>query len=96
MKFADITNDIAFLKIFRNDTKKKTLISFLNAVIDLPGNEQIIDIEIIKTFQLGQLSGGNSTIVDVKAKDEKGNTFIVEIQVPEFDFFHKRILYYTS
>ena len=96
MKFADITNDIAFLKIFRNDTKKKTLISFLNAVIDLPGNEQIIHIEIIKTFQLGQLSGGNSTIVDVKAKDEKGNTFIVEIQVPEFDFFHKRILYYTS
>lgn len=96
MKFADITNDIAFLKIFRNDTKKKTLISFLNAVIDLPGNEQIIDIEIIKTFQLGQLSGGNSTIVDVKAKDEKGNTFIVEIQVAEFDFFHKRILYYTS
>ena len=96
MKFADITNDIAFLKIFRNDTKKKTLISFLNAVIDLPGNEQIIDIEIIKTFKLGQLSGGNSTIVDVKAKDEKGNTFIVEIQVPEFDFFHKRILYYTS
>ena len=42
------------------------------------------------------MSGGKSTIVDVKAKDEKGNTFIVEMQVAEFDFFHKRILYYTS
>ena len=96
MKFVDITNDIAFRKIFGNDSKKKSLTSFLNAVIDLPKNEQIIDVEITNPYQLGKLSGGKSTIVDVKAKDEKGNIFIVEMQVAEFDFFHKRILYYTS
>jgi predicted transposase/invertase (TIGR01784 family) len=96
MKFVDITNDIAFRKIFGNDSKKKSLISFLNAVIDLPKNEQVIDVEITNPYQLGKLSGGKSTIVDVKAKDEKGNEFIVEMQVAEFDFFHKRILYYTS
>jgi len=96
MKFADITNDIAFRKIFGNDTKKKSLISFLNAVIDLPKNEQIADVEITNPYQLGKLSDGKSTIVDVKAKDEKGNIFIVEMQIAEFDFFHKRILYYTS
>lgn len=96
MKFVDITNDIAFRKIFGNDSKKKSLISFLNAVIDLPKNEKIIDVEITNPYQLGKLSGGKSTIVDVKAKDEKGNIFIVEMQVAEFDFFHKRILYYTS
>ena len=96
MKFVDITNDIAFRKIFGNDSKKKSLISFLNAVIDLPKSEQIIDVEITNPYQLGKLSGGKSTIVDVKAKDEKGNVFIVEMQVAEFDFFHKRILYYTS
>lgn len=96
MKFVDVTNDIAFRKIFGNDSKKKSLISFLNAVIDLPKNEQVIDVEITNPYQLGKLSGGKSTIVDVKAKDEKGNIFIVEMQVAEFDFFHKRILYYTS
>ena len=96
MKFVDITNDIAFRKIFGNDSKKKSLISFLNAVIDLPKNEQIIDVTITNPYQLGKLSGGKSTIVDVKAKDEKGNIFIVEMQVAEFDYFHKRILYYTS
>jgi predicted transposase/invertase (TIGR01784 family) len=96
MKFVDITNDIAFRKIFGNDSKKKSLISFLNAVIDLPKNEQIIDVEITNPYQLGILSGGKSTIVDVKAKDDKGNIFIVEMQVAEFDYFHKRILYYTS
>jgi len=96
MKFVDITNDIAFRKIFGNESKKKTLISFLNAVIDLPKNEQVIDVEIANPYQLGKLSGGKSTIVDVKAKDEKGNIFIIEMQVAEFDFFNKRILYYTS
>lgn len=96
MKFVDITNDIAFRKIFGNASKKKSLISFLNAVIELPRHEQIVDVEIINPYQLGQLSGGKSTIVDVKAVDENGNTFIVEMQVAESNFFHKRILYYTS
>ena len=96
MKFVDITNDIAFRKIFGNESKKKTLISFLNAVIEFPKNEQVIDVEITNPYQLGKLSGGKSTIVDVKAKDEKGNVFIVEMQIAEFNFFHKRILYYTS
>jgi predicted transposase/invertase (TIGR01784 family) len=96
MKFVDITNDIAFRKIFGNENKKKTLISFLNAVIDFPKDEQIIDVEITNPYQLGKLSDGKSTIVDVKAKDQKGNVFIVEMQIAEFHFFHKRILYYTS
>ena len=96
MKFVDITNDIAFRKIFGNDSKKRSLVSFLNAVINLPQNEQIIDVEILNPYQLGKLSNDKSTIVDVKAKDEKGNQFIVEMQVAEFDFFTKRILYYTA
>ncbi len=96
MKFVDITNDIAFRKIFGNDTKKKTLVSFLNAVIALPEGKQIIDVSIINPYQLGKLSGGKSTIVDVKAKDQNGNVFIVEMQIAEFDYFHKRIMYYTS
>ncbi len=96
MKFVDVTNDIAFRKIFGNESKKKSLISFLNAVIDLPENDRIADVEITNPYQLSKLSGGKSTIVDVKARDERGNIFIVEMQIAEFDFFHKRILYYTS
>ncbi len=96
MKFVDITNDIAFRKIFGNEGKKKSLISFLNAVIDFPMNEQVVDVEITNPYQLGKLSGGKSTIVDIKAKDEKGNVFIVEMQIAEFEFFHKRILHFTK
>lgn len=96
MKFVDVTNDIAFRKIFGNENKKNALISFLNAVIKLPNNSIVNDVEILNPNQLPKLSEGKSTILDVKAKDNNGNTFIVEMQIAENEFFHKRVLYYTS
>jgi predicted transposase/invertase (TIGR01784 family) len=96
MKFVDVTNDIAFRKIFGNENKKISLISFLNAVIRFPKDNKIVDVEIVNPYQLTKLSGGKTTIVDVKAKDLNDNTFIIEMQIAESDFFHKRILYYTS
>jgi predicted transposase/invertase (TIGR01784 family) len=96
MKFVDVTNDIAFRKIFGNENKKISLISFLNAVIHFPNANKVVEVDILNPYQLAKLSGGKSTIVDVKAKDKNENTFIVEIQIAESDFFHKRILYYTS
>jgi len=96
MKFADVTNDIAFRKIFGNENKKISLISFLNAVLEFPNHIKVASVEISNPYQLPKLSGGKTTIVDVKATDQNGNTFLVEMQVAEADFFHKRILYYTS
>lgn len=96
MKFVDVTNDIAFRKIFGNENKKISLLSFLNAVLAFPEGKKVIDVTIVNPYQLPKLSGGKSTIVDVKAKDEKGNNFIVEMQVAEDEDFEKRVLYYTS
>ena len=96
MKFVDVTNDIAFRKIFGNENKKVSLISFLNAVINFPNNNKVVEVDILNPYQLAKLSEGKSTIVDVKAKDKNGNTFIIEMQIAESEHFHKRILYYTS
>ncbi len=96
MRFVAVTNDIAFRKIFGNENKKISLISFLNAVIKFPNNNKVVGVDILNPYQLAKLSGGKSTTVDVKAKDKNGNTFIVEMQIVESDYFHKRILFYTS
>ncbi|MEY3079383.1 MAG: hypothetical protein RL086_536, partial [Bacteroidota bacterium] len=37
MKFANVTDDIAFRKIFGDENKQVVLISFLNAVLCLEG-----------------------------------------------------------
>jgi predicted transposase/invertase (TIGR01784 family) len=96
MEFVDIKNDIAFRKIFGNENKKVILISFLNAVLHLEGKNRIKSIAIENPFQLPILPTYKTSIIDVKAKDFKGNTFIVEMQVADVTAMDKRLLYYTS
>ena len=95
MKFVDVKNDIAFRKIFGNEKKKVILISFLNAVLDLQNQDRVKDVILLNPFQLPRIAGEKSSIIDVKATDEKGYTFIVEMQVAEPAGFDKRVLYYT-
>lgn len=96
MKFVDVKNDIAFRKIFGNEKKKVILISFLNAVLGLEGQNRVKDVALLNPFQLPRIAGEKSSIIDIKATDEKGSTFIVEMQVAEPAGFDKRVLYYTS
>ena len=96
MKFVDVKNDIAFRKIFGNEKKKVILISFLNAVLGLEGLDRIKDVTLLNPFQLPRIRGEKASIIDVKAIDNKGATFIIEMQVAEPDGLEKRILYYSS
>ena len=96
MKFVDVKNDVAFRKIFGNENKKEILISFLNAVLKLTGDKRIKNVVIANPFQLPILPNMKASIIDVKARDYKGNTFIVEMQVADIIAMDKRLLYYTS
>jgi len=96
MKFVDVKNDIAFRKIFGNENRKETLISFLNAVLDFHGDQRIVQVNILNPYQLPKLKGGKVTIIDVKATDQIGRTYIVEMQVGDIDGFEKRVLFYSS
>ena len=96
MQFVDIKNDIAFRKIFGNEKKKIILISFLNAIMKLEGENRIADVTIANPYQSPILPNFKATILDMRAKDLKGNTFIVEMQVVDVDGMDKRLLYYTS
>ncbi len=96
MKFVDVKNDVAFRKIFGNEQKKVILISFLNAVLGLEGQDRVKEVTLLNPFQLPRIAGEKSSIIDVRVTDEKGLTFIVEMQVAEPAGFDKRVLYYTS
>jgi len=96
MEFADVKNDIAFRKIFGNDNRKETLISFLNAVLAFKGKQKIVEVKIMNPYQLPKLRGGKVSIIDVKATDQAGRNYIVEMQVGELDGFAKRVLFYFS
>jgi len=95
MKFVDVKNDVAFRKIFGNENKKIILISFLNAVLGLEGQDRVKEVTLLNPFQLPRIIGEKASIIDVRATDKRGVTFIVEMQVAERAGFDKRVLYYT-
>lgn len=92
MKFVDPKVDIAFKKIFGDETRKHVLISFLNAVMD----QHIVEVEILNPYQVPKIPELKYTILDVKAKDRSGREFIVEMQANPYIFFDKRALHYVS
>jgi len=96
MKFVDIKNDIAFRKIFGNENKKEILISFLNAVLKFSDENKIVSITILNPFQLPELMKYKTTVIDVKATDQNGHYYIIEMQVVDKENFAKRIQLYTS
>ena len=96
MRFVDVKNDYAFRKIFGNEQKTVILISFLNAVLGLEGSHRIVEVQPIDPFQLARVMGEKTSIIDVRARDGRGVTFIVEMQVVEPRGFEKRVLYYSA
>ena len=96
MKFVDVKTDIAFKKVFGSEQHKEILIGFLNAVLDLQGDKRIKEVTLKNPWQAPDLPMLKETILDIKALDHRGITFIVEMQVKDTPCFDKRALYYTA
>ena len=96
MQFADPTNDIAFKKIFGDKNQKEILISFLNAILDFKDNKLIEDVTIVNPYQVPKIEELKETILDIKATNQAGEQFIIEMQKKDLGDFAKRSLYYTS
>ena len=96
MRFVDPKNDVAFKKIFGDENHKEILISFLNAVLDLKGTQEIADIAILNPYQAPRLEMLKYTLLDLQVTDKRGVTFIVEMQVEEIEGYKKRFQYYAA
>ena len=96
MQFADVKNDIAFRKIFGNEQKTAPLISFLNAALELKGNHRVVSVFIANPYQFPRIAGEKATVLDVRATDQSGRKFVVEMQVADKKGFDKRVQYYMA
>jgi predicted transposase/invertase (TIGR01784 family) len=96
MRFVDVKTDIAFKKVFGSEQHKEILIGFLNAILDLQGDKRIKEVTLKNPWQAPDLPLLKETILDIKAVDHRGVTFIVEMQVKDQPCFDKRALYYTA
>ncbi len=95
-KYLDPKNDVAFKRIFGTEKNKDILIHFLNDMITFKENGRIVSVTFIKTNQDPETVAKKTSIVDILCKDEKGNHYIVEMQVAKEKGFEKRAQYYAS
>ncbi len=94
--FADPKTDFVFKRIFGTEAHKHLLIQLLNALLELDGDRRIVDLVYLTPEQSVPLAEMKLSVVDVKCRDERGRTYVVEMQVLNVDAFEKRIVYNTS
>ncbi len=93
MKFLNPKTDFAFKKIFGSEESHDILLSFLNALLNLKPPYRLCEVEILDPYLAPKIRGMKDSYLDVRAKDEKGKSYIIEMQVLNVAGFEKRILY---
>ena len=93
-RYLDPKNDLVFKKIFGEHPL--LLKSFLNAVLPLPDDRQIVTLEYLPTEQVPVVPCMKRPVVDVRCKDQYGQIFIVEMQMEWTDSFMQRLLFNTA
>ncbi|MEQ8172961.1 MAG: Rpn family recombination-promoting nuclease/putative transposase [Candidatus Eremiobacterota bacterium] len=88
--------DFAFKLIFGNEQNKDILISLLNAILEDYQTCPIESIEILNPLGSKEYSKDKLTILDIKAKDQKGEFYNIEMQISDQYYYQKRALYYWS
>ncbi|MCX6990011.1 MAG: Rpn family recombination-promoting nuclease/putative transposase [Chlamydiae bacterium] len=86
--------DLAFKKIFGSLENKDLLISFINSVVSK--EDQVVDIELLNPYNPKNFAGDKLSVLDIKAKDTKGNYYNIEVQISNEADYDKRALYYWA
>ncbi|MEO5349894.1 MAG: Rpn family recombination-promoting nuclease/putative transposase [Magnetococcus sp. YQC-3] len=93
MKFIDPRIDFAFKKIFGSESAKELLVSFLESLLQLEGDRCIAELTILDPCQAPKIREMKYSILDVKCRDQRGVSYIVEMQIQKVAAFLKRIQY---
>ena len=70
--------------------------SFLNAILELKGDEEIKKIQLLPKDQVPMIKEAKTTILNVKCTDAIGNQYIVEMQNKKVPAFVKRVQLYAA
>ena len=86
--------DFAFKKLFGSENNKDLLISLINSII--LKEDKIASVQLKNPYNLADYKNGKMSILDIKAEDEKGYLYNIEMQIGEDLNFDKRAIYYWS
>ena len=96
IQFLDLKVDVVFKDFFGDMSNKEVLESFLNAVLDLSGDD-VVEVEHFLDPRKMRIEVGKpTTFVDISVKTKGGERYIIEMQTYNHEGFDKRLLYYLG
>ena len=88
--------DYAFKRLFGMERNRDVLIDLIDSVLQLPPEQRISDIQILNPFNEKETLDDKLSIVDIKARDQLGRQYNIEMQMLAYQVFRKRVLYYWA
>jgi predicted transposase/invertase (TIGR01784 family) len=88
--------DYAFKHLFGREATRALLIDVLDSVLDSPPGHHIREIEVLNPFNPKQALDDKLSVLDIKARDQAGRQFNVEMQMLALRYYEARILYYWA
>ena len=86
--------DLVFRKLFGSEENTDLLLSLINGILDC--QPRLVNLTIKNPYTLPAYIDEKTSILDVKAMDEFGTWYDIEMQIGEHGFYGKRALYYLS
>ena len=86
--------DLVFKKIFGVEENKDLLISLINSIVGT--EDQVEDITLLNPYNAQNFRQDKLSILDVKATNQDGKRFNIEIQISDEADYDKRALYYWA
>src|SRR5947209_6137756 len=88
--------DFAFKKVFGSEANVPILASLLNAVLQPPADRLLVELEIRNPFNDKDALDDKLSILDIKARDERGQQYNIEMQMVASGVYRHRVLYYWA
>jgi len=89
-------SDLFIKFLFGTEEHNKLLLSFINSVLEDSDFGKITQATLKNPFNYRESIMEREVVLDVKATDEFGRTFDVEVQVGDLAYFHNRSVYYWA
>jgi predicted transposase/invertase (TIGR01784 family) len=86
--------DYAFKWLFGREKSLPVLVHLLNTVLDFSTDDAIVALELLNPLSDKDAEDDKLWIVDIKARDQQGRLFDIEMQMLNQSYFSNRITYY--
>jgi predicted transposase/invertase (TIGR01784 family) len=87
--------DYAFKHLYGRDKTRPLLIHVTDSVLDPPAGHHINYMDVLNPFNPKEALTDKLSILDIKARDQSGRHFNIEMQMVGNTHYSKRVLYYA-